>query len=81
MRKPYYLYPETLIPARHPYKSLTGTRIDPLQEPFIDPLKGTKLRSITLRVHVPKQYTLWPQSTYIGTTLRPKYILFGYMDP
>ena len=24
---------------------------------------------------------LWPQSTYIGTSLRPKYILFGYMDP
>ena len=26
-------------------------------------------------------YIHWPQSTYIGTTLRPKYILFGYMDP
>ena len=26
-------------------------------------------------------YRLWPQSTYIGTTLRPKYLLFGYMDP
>ena len=30
------------------------------------------------RVHVPKRYILWPQSTYIGTTLRPKYILFEY---
>ena len=26
-------------------------------------------------------YILWPQSTYIGTTLRPKYIRFGHMDP
>ena len=25
-------------------------------------------------------YTL-PQSTFLGTTLRPKSILFGYMDP
>ena len=24
---------------------------------------------------------LWPQSTYIGTTLRPMYILFGYIHP
>ena len=23
----------------------------------------------------------WPQSTYIGTALRPKYTLFGCMDP
>ena len=36
----------------------------------------------SLRVHVPKYYILWPQSTYIGTILRPKYIiLFGHMDP
>ena len=34
-----------------------------------------------LRVHVPKEYILWAQGTYIGTTLGPKYILFGYMDP
>ena len=34
-----------------------------------------------LRVHVPKQYILWPSSSpYIGT-LGPKSILFGYMDP
>ena len=26
-------------------------------------------------------YIHWPQSTYIGTTVRPKYILFGYMHP
>ena len=36
---------------------------------------------MTLKVHVPKYYILWPQSTYIGTTSMPKYILFGYMDP
>ena len=24
---------------------------------------------------------LWPQSTYIGISLRPKYSLLGYMDP
>ena len=32
--------------------------------------------NMILKVHVPKQYILWPESTYIGTTLRPKYILF-----
>ena len=25
--------------------------------------------------------THWPQSTYVGTTFRPKYILSGCMDP
>ena len=34
-----------------------------------------------LRLHVPKWYILWPHCTYIGSTLRPMYILFGYMDP
>ena len=29
----------------------------------------------------PNSLIHWPQSTYIGTTLRPKYILVGYMDP
>ena len=33
------------------------------------------------RVHVPKHIFLWPQSTWIGTTLRPKYVLYGYKDP
>ena len=28
-----------------------------------------------------RMYIHWPQCTYKGTTLRPKYILFGYMDP
>ena len=27
------------------------------------------------------QITFWPQSTYVGTTLRPEYRLFGYMEP
>ena len=36
---------------------------------------------VTLRVHVPKQYILRPQCTYIGTTLRPMCILYEYMDP
>ena len=26
---------------------------------------------VTLRLHVPKQYIVWPQSFYIGTTLKP----------
>ena len=39
------------------------------------------LLKLTLRVHVPKWYILWAQCAYIGSTLRPKYILFGYMDP
>ena len=26
-------------------------------------------------------YTSAPKYLYIGTTLRPKYIVFGYMDP
>ena len=50
--------------------------------------KGLQLLSwaracgLSLMVHVPKYYILWPQSIYIGTTLRPKYILlFEYMDP
>ena len=30
---------------------------------------------VSLRVHAPKKYRLLPQSTYIGTTLRPKSIL------
>ena len=37
--------------------------------------------AIPLRVHVPKYYILWPQCTYIGTTLGPMYILYEYMDP
>ena len=28
-----------------------------------------------LRVHVPKEYVLGPQCTYVGTTLRPKYTI------
>ena len=36
---------------------------------------------VSQRIHVPKEYILWPQSTNIETTLRLKYILFGYMDP
>ena len=35
----------------------------------------------TLRVHVPKYYILRPQCSYIGTTLRPMYLLYEYMDP
>ena len=35
----------------------------------------------TLRVHVPTQHILWAQCTYIGSTLRPMYILCEYMDP
>ena len=34
----------------------------------------------SLRVHVRKLYILWAQCTHLGSTLRPKYILFGYMD-
>ena len=30
---------------------------------------------------MPKQCILWPQSIYQGTTLRPLYILYEYMDP
>ena len=30
----------------------------------------------SLRVHAPKQHILWPQSAFIGTTLRPKSVLF-----
>ena len=44
-------------------------------------LKRNSSWMLTLRVHVPKQYIHWSLSTYIGTTLRPKYILLGYMDP
>ena len=38
---------------------------------------------IPLRVHVPKNYILWVQSTPAGSTLRPTYILLGigYIDP
>ena len=33
-------------------------------------------------VHVPKcKGRLWAQRTQIGTALRAKYILLGYMDP
>ena len=32
-------------------------------------------------VFVPKQYLRWPQSTEIGITVRPSYILLGYKDP
>ena len=34
-----------------------------------------------LRVHVPYYYVLRPKSPYIGSTLRPKYSIIGYMDP
>ena len=36
---------------------------------------------LALRVHVPKYDILWPQCTYIGTTLRPMHKLYEYMDP
>ena len=35
----------------------------------------------TLKVHVNHYYILRPQSPCIGSTLRPKYSLFRYMDP
>ena len=38
-------------------------------------------KNIALSARVPKQYKFWPPSAYIGTTLRPEYILFRYMDP
>ena len=44
------------------------------------PDKASRLRRVpaaSSRVHVPKQYIHWPQSTYIGTTLRPQYIYLG----
>ena len=44
-------------------------------------LSGMYPPNNTLRVHVPKHYILWAQSTHIGTTLGAKYIPFGYMDP
>ena len=44
-------------------------------------LRRAIYRYIPLRVHVPKWEVLWAQCTYIGSSLRPKYILFGYMDP
>ena len=34
-----------------------------------------------MSVRVPEQHILWLQGTSISTTLRPKYILFGHMDP
>ena len=39
--------------------------------------------SNALWLHVPTWYRLWPLGTYtgIGTPLRLKYILYGYMDP
>ena len=35
---------------------------------------------VTLGLHVPRRYILWPQRTYTGTALRLKYIPLGYMD-
>ena len=29
----------------------------------------------------PNSHIDWLQSTYVGATFRPKYTLFGYMDP
>ena len=29
----------------------------------------------------PNSNILWPQSVYVGSTLRPKYVLLGYVDP
>ena len=48
--------------------------------------KGTPLRP-KMAKHVPKHYIRWPKniySNYIGTTLRPKSILYGpygHMEP
>ena len=57
----------------------------PEEGSFKDSLKGTirkgPIRVFSLRVHVPKEYILWPYSTPRIGTLGPKYILFGYMDP
>ena len=39
------------------------------------------LQGISLRVHVPKQYILGPQSAQIGTTLRPEYIYLDTWNP
>ena len=36
------------------------------------------------RYIVRKVYTIWvhgPLGTYIGTPVRPKYLLYGYMEP
>ena len=41
----------------------------------------TSIFCTSLRVHVLNYYILWPQCSYIGTTLRPMYILYEYMDP
>ena len=38
-------------------------------------------RCESLRVHVPIQHILQAQCIYIGSTLRPMYILCEYMDP
>ena len=43
--------------------------------------QGLEYGSLTLRVHVPKKCILWAQCTCIGSTLRPMYILYEYMDP
>ena len=44
-----------------------------------EPTPDSDLKGCNLTV--PKLHILLVQSAYTGTTLRPKYILFGYMDP
>ena len=39
------------------------------------------VRIWTLRLHVPISYILRAQSSYIGTPVRLKYLLYRYMEP
>ena len=63
------MYPKCRVPLRVPLRAALGA---PFKVLYGLGFKGPCAQT---------QYILWPQCTYIGSTLRPKYILFGYMDP
>ena len=35
----------------------------------------------TLRLHVPLEHILWPESAQKLAILRPRFVLYGYMEP
>ena len=75
-------HPKRLQQGQQSRRSMYTTIVQGLMGFRVQGYYTTIVGSLSLiRVHVPKQQILRPQSTYIGITLRPKYILFSYMDP
>ena len=75
------LVAESLAPMGLQERSLGTPHAHALDTAALLPIKSMLSSSNeALMVHVPLRHRLWPQSTYIGITLRPMYILYN-MEP